>query len=751
MGDHVFGSKPIGATNSWTRRMDQANSSNFGSVLRGRTRSDLIVVAAMAVIAIAVVFALSLQGGLPVSRSMVAGTLIFALLVTTHLIFGPKAQIERDVIAEEDEKLWQALQEQRRVAPNADRMAMATRAEVAEPRPLAAQSPPPASRGPELRGTFSEGSSPERASQAPSAESAQSRRDEVAKVDARQASQSEEAVGEASLEQAQQNAPPVAKPRHVSRRKPRILSKIMRRTTDENDKAPPTSVGGAPQPPVDAHTSAPAPAVTTDEIGRAITSDERHKDDDVYWDYRPSQDALSTNVDVERETAAGAAVSPTLDGPQTEGMARSPEHRVVTEVSPAENQPAQKDIAPSEAVQETDVALVQSMIKALADQVNAGDKAPANTHVSSPATDGAPPVAPDASQAPAAAPPRMLDRPPTSAVPPSLPTQAVPPPLKLQGGAQGSADIDQNELHDGIQPPQPLNHESNDMVDASVQALRTKADVMRDAALAAPEDAPQVAQPLRPAARPDAASVSQDLSAALSAGEYRILLDPIVNLSDLLPGHYEVDMQVLSEAGQILSDVDVEHHLQATSVLPEVDHARFIKTLSVARILRDRGKEGRIFTRIYRESLLNRDFCYTVATHGVADEFLANQIVLTMTQDAVASMTATEWQTLSDFRELGYGLAIRDVVDFTMDPAPLVEAGFTFATMDAGELVSSGDAPNYAQALAHANIELVVTGIHDPNLQRFVAGLGAVFGQGAVTGGARIMRTDAVAGGQAVA
>lgn len=588
---------------------------------------DILVVAAMGLVAIALSFALNLHFGLSPARSIVAGVMICALLVGAHFMIVPREAGKADVSELENEELWRALKEQRRDGPDATRIAMATRTEAA-----ADDNP----------GT------------PPAAEPAS-------------------AEGQA----------------HVPRRKPRI----------RRPEVPSAQAGSDPQQ---------TARQLQDDIATApgMQPAEAVSDADDFWSYRPQEgedgDPQLPSPEDPRQAVVMAQAGPPPKGPKVN-------------TAPV---PTSAETPPAKAPRESDVELVQSMIKKLAHQVNASDVL-AKSGGDVPADTGT-------GQGDAAA-PQLAQR---SAEPPSPQSAVTPPPL----------------------PAAPEAAQSVDLVGASVDVLRTTADAMREADAAAPDGAPSVDQPLRPATPPGGVARASELMSALTAGQYGVLLEPILTLDGLHADHYEVHLQINCAAGSHLEKETVERDLQATGVLAAVDQQRFAKTVNVGELLLSRGKAGDVLTRIYRESLADRDFCYAVASRGVGNETLAQHLVLTLSQEAVRALTASEWQTLVEFRELGYRFALSDVRDIDMDFEQLTAVGFTFVKLRADLFLNGGTetqgsiSPHeLARYFAGIGLSVIVDGVDDAQMARDVAASGAILGQGAVSGGPRLMRADAVA------
>ncbi len=649
--------------------MDRTLSSEAARTGARQKLTDGIVLAAMGLVAVAISFAVNVHFGLPMSRAAIAGVLIFALLVGAHFLIVPHAAKAEDIAEFEDEELWRALKEQRGTAPDAKRIAMATRVKHVGP------------------------------------------------------TSETQLIPQTSAPQAQEARPAV-------RRKPRILSKNS--SADHSQAAE----NAEPATGVSASTDLPVP--------------------ETYWSYRPSSEALASSVRAEAAspTPPPAPVHATeLPGAHQDPVLNLPE----TEDDPAQ---AQGRIADGTTQQpsESDVELVQSMIKDLAHRVNARDVLEKPAPLVEPYFDAPVAVADRASPLPHQDQTNTPD--PFALKPPELPSQPVQvvptSPATPQIIAQSAAPEPRSEPASAPelseQPLTPSSPATVDLVTASVDALRTTADVMREADAAAPDDAPQMDQPVRPVMHPEAAHVAEAIYTALNAGHVGVLLEPIVTLNDLRPDHYEVRLQVTGSIGADIEGASVERDLQATGVLADVDLERFMRALSVGELLRERGKAGSLLTRIYRESLLDRDFCFAVATSGVANEVLAQHMVLTLTQDTVRALTASEWQTLSEFRELGYRFAISHVQNLDMDFTQLMAAGFVFVKLSADAFLSGAldvegglTSKDLSRYLVQSGLAIIVDGVVTKGDAAEALALGAGLGQGAITGGPRLMKAEAVA------
>lgn len=616
-----------------------------------QTTRDLIVVAAMAMVTLAAALALHLHLGLSVSRAAIAGIMIFGLFVATHFIVVPRETQDAQT-ALEDEELWRALREQREAAPDANRMAMATRTEP----PKAAES-----------GTTSN-----------------LQKSESLSIDAPLG------TPRPSLDAAISKAVLRGDGTQAARRKPRIIK-----------------------------TAAPE-TVTVDPAA----------------DLGPQ--------DIEHSAVAETAG----DGPPHD------EHPVPVQNVEHDRAPAVTPPSP----RESDVEMVGSLIRELAQKVNAEDMLAKASHeqvraageTNEPPTDGyedSTPVKTEKGHALAGnsdgdvrasepvAPPPLPD------VPEDHPADQNP-----RATPEGGGDL-------------PQTAPTADDVTQSISALRTTAGTMREADAAVPHDAPHIDQPLRASVAPNAKQLSQDISGALDAGQFGVYLDPVLTLNGLTADHFEIELRVHHAAFDAIPAGQHEHALAGTDVLAKFDQLRFEKTVQVADVLRARGRDGLIFVPVYRESLSDRHFCYTVASNAVANEHLAQRLVLVLHEHAVLALTAAEWQTLSEFGELGYRFGLHHLPDVDLDFTQLAAAGFGYLKISSAVLLEhaandttaapAGGANQLIQETAAARITVMADEIVDAKVAATCHALGAALGQGPIAGGPRLMKADAIARGNA--
>ncbi len=428
-----------------------------------------------------------------------------------------------------------------------------------------------------------------------------------------------------------------------------------------------------------------------------------------YWSYAPGAPRFEGTRDAGAPAAqgqeAGAVAGPALRTPLVplgDAVPRSA-------AEPPAIGEAARDEEPSYPRRE-DVEVIQSLIKKLADEVNATEQREAALE---------------------------------------------PPPVPVQAGGIAHA---------------PAAVSAEDPIEASLSALRTTAGAMRrgaaprldadEASLAAARDArhfPAAAAPTAPVppplpVAPGRARIAA-LSEAIAAGRMDVLLEPIMGLDDNRARHYEVTVRLRGASGEALSPDDNRGEIEGHRILPLIDAMKIVRTANVAARLAERGKDGSVFSTYAGESLSDNGFLDEVSSAIAARPSTAGQLVLSFSQGDVRGFEAPEWGALAGLRALGFRFALADVTDLDMDFDVIARCGFAFVKLDAdvfleGLMAPSGLVPagDVCRHLASQGLALVVDRIDSDYKRGCIFGFGVLLGQGQLFGVPRPMKVDAVAG-----
>lgn len=237
---------------------------------------------------------------------------------------------------------------------------------------------------------------------------------------------------------------------------------------------------------------------------------------------------------------------------------------------------------------------------------------------------------------------------------------------------------------------------------------------------------------------------------ALNAQRIDVFLEPILDLADQRPQHYEVSIALRTDGGHEIDLAQAATDLSGTGLLPLIDQARLAKAAGIARRLADRGKAGAVFTELNGETLDDASFRDTFATDQFTMGAFPGQLVLTLSQAHVATFTAADWETLARLRDAGFGFALSDVTTLDMNFTQLTAAGFVFARLDAetfliGLPVAGATVPptDICRHLAASGLALIVGGIVEDHQLARIFGFGVLLGQGQLFGAPRPVKSDA--------
>lgn len=175
---------------------------------------------------------------------------------------------------------------------------------------------------------------------------------------------------------------------------------------------------------------------------------------------------------------------------------------------------------------------------------------------------------------------------------------------------------------------------------------------------------------------------------ALEAGRVDVFLEPILDLEKQQARHYEVSVLLRDESGAEISPDDPSEMERPSGILPLLDSVRLQRTALVARRLEERNKQGNVFSTFSGQSLTADDFLSAFAETYDAQVQFAGQLVLTFSQADARCFRMPHWTMINEMRDLGFGFALRAVTDLDMDFEMFAKAGFIFVKLDADVFLS---------------------------------------------------------------
>ncbi len=239
---------------------------------------------------------------------------------------------------------------------------------------------------------------------------------------------------------------------------------------------------------------------------------------------------------------------------------------------------------------------------------------------------------------------------------------------------------------------------------------------------------------------------------ALQSGRVDVLLDPILGISDGKARHFEVAVRLRDRDENAIDLSGDLEDVVGTGVLPLLDRARLSRTSQLSLRLESRGRNGALFSQFAGESLIADQFLDEFADAYRERESFAGQLVMTFSQADIRRLGPREWATLVDMADLGFRFAVSGVSDLDMDFEDLRGRGFQFVKLDADVFLNGLPAAeitipagDICKHLAGVGMTLIVGEIEDELVAAKVFGFGVLFGQGSLFGGPRLVKQAAVA------
>jgi cyclic-di-GMP phosphodiesterase TipF (flagellum assembly factor) len=240
------------------------------------------------------------------------------------------------------------------------------------------------------------------------------------------------------------------------------------------------------------------------------------------------------------------------------------------------------------------------------------------------------------------------------------------------------------------------------------------------------------------------------IAEAVAAQRMEVLLEPIHQLAEGRPRHFEVSVRLLAADGSAIEQGEVARTAQGSGLMPRIDAARMIRAARVARRLGERGRQGSVLASVAGESITHDDFVFAAVEEPAIGGNMS--LVLSFAQSEMRTLTPAHTQALAALSSVGFRFALEEVTDLDMDFAALKEMGFAFVELDApvfldGLPAAGGRVPasDICRHLADFGLTLIVGRIEDDWLLARILGFGVLFGKGALFGAPRLVKDEVVA------
>lgn len=250
-------------------------------------------------------------------------------------------------------------------------------------------------------------------------------------------------------------------------------------------------------------------------------------------------------------------------------------------------------------------------------------------------------------------------------------------------------------------------------------------------------------------ASPPRSSRLSAITRAIDAGNMDVWLSPIVGLMNHDVSHYEMKVRLQADDGGYIDDVDGDLILAGNEMLALFDAARLQRAAALARRLETRGKGGSLLSDVAGASMTNGSFLDTFARMFEARERIASQLVLTFAQADCEQFTPSAWQALGDMHAFGFRFALDRLQHLDTDFEELTNRGFAFVKLEAAALLDGmpsrdrfAGSPEICARIAGAGLTLIADAVDSDAMRARLFGFGVLFGQGQLFGGARRVSID---------
>lgn len=240
------------------------------------------------------------------------------------------------------------------------------------------------------------------------------------------------------------------------------------------------------------------------------------------------------------------------------------------------------------------------------------------------------------------------------------------------------------------------------------------------------------------------------IARAIEKNAIDMMLSPIVALQTNDVGHYDVAMRLRDGAGNSVAVSEAELQALDGEMAAQFDVARFNRAVQLVQRMEAKSRNGYLMTEITGTALSSRTFLEAFARIYEGRPKIAQQLVLTLAQEAVDAASPSARQSLRDMNSLGFRFALGKARHVRTDFAELAASGFAFVRIEAGALINGlqgGDrrvpAEELFQRAALAGLTIIATNVETALDRAALVASGVELGEGLLFGPPRAINLDA--------
>ena len=342
------------------------------------------------------------------------------------------------------------------------------------------------------------------------------------------------------------------------------------------------------------------------------------------------------------------------------------------------------------------------------------------------------------------------DTAPASAPVPTSPTmEAIQAVAKLQASsAPSDAKAAPDEADAGKRPADTAAAPSEMQPPIVSKTLMAEALTNGSSGSAPNEDAGnQTAEPSQPA--PLGSDVLKAIQNTIKTKSLELYLQPILAINDRRVEFYEVLTRIELDDGRHLSAVDFTRVATEHGLISRLDHLMLLKSIQVARRLKERESHRTLFCNLSTSSLTDPGFFSAFLRYLQDNTTLTESLIFQFSQDQFANCTDVHWTGLQALSDIGYRFSLDGITDLGLDLDELRTRNFQFLKVPARTLIDALGAEAAPEAAKHLHdslsgigIRLIVEQIDDEAALRALARSGMNLGQGSLFAEPRPVRPD---------
>ena len=264
------------------------------------------------------------------------------------------------------------------------------------------------------------------------------------------------------------------------------------------------------------------------------------------------------------------------------------------------------------------------------------------------------------------------------------------------------------------------------------------------------EDETQVAEP-EPEPAPTSIKTLQpqdkeDVRSALKNGELGMHLQPIVELPDRKPAHFEAFMRINNKSKGYLDNKEFRKVAAASGLLPSLEQKVIFASARILKQLINLEKPAGIFCSLSPETLRDEDVWGKIHKLIAKNKGLTSSITLQISQREFLALNKKERTQLMTLKKLNASVSLSHVLDPAVDLAALKSSGIDSVKCPGSILIHSDhddmSLSEFVSRFAEAGLMLIADEIETEAEAEALLEAGVTYAQGTLFAPPRPVKAD---------